>query len=461
MALAFMGSLKTYHRFISWSRKGIWALLVGFFITLLCWSFFMRVTPQEVKFVNLKSEAIIENHMEKPHFSSLNAAGEPYEIWAEKAKNITIEQVDLINPQGKITTKEGRLTKVKAAKGHYTKEKHFLTLRENVHINDMLEGYTLTTDEALVDLKEQKAQGNLPVRGEGPTGSFWGKSFQANHMKGDLMLYGPAHLVMLPQKKSRSWEAPLIIDAAESIDCVQEDNRCTATKQAKAQRGDRVIFADQVIVHFAPGKTLKDREVIVLEAQGHVRCEDPSRTAFGERAFYTVADKHVLLTGKNLQILSPEQKLTATQSLEYFDEEKKAVAKGNAIFIHQDRVIQADELIAYFKATEEVSPQVTPSAESQLALDFVVAKGNVLISTPHQIARGNRGRYDATTACATLEGKTEIVQGKNLIQGGKASIDLKKNVAVMQQKRQRVQALLVPRDLKQQRSFFKKQKSSS
>lgn len=459
-------SLKTYDRFISWSRKGILVLLGGFFITLISWSSFMRVAPEEVKFVNLKSEAILENHMEKPFFSSLNEKGDPYELWADKAKNTTKERVDLINPRGKIfNQQEGRLTEIQAIKGHYTKDKHFLVLQGHVVIKEVLEGYTVKTAEAFVDLKNQQTRGNSPVQGEGPTGSFSGKSFWVNKATGDLYLHGPAQLVMIPQKTSAPQKVPVRVNAMSSITCSQEHHRCTATQQTKTQRGENTLYADKAVAHFSKTASLKDREVVALEAQGHVRFEGKSHTAFGQKAFYEVNEKRILLTGDNLKILTEKQELTAQESLAYFDEEKKAVAKGKALFIEQDRVIQADTLTAYFK------PQHNKSAASsdapQLELDFVLADGEVIISTPDQVARGDHGRYEAGTQQATLRGNTEVAQGKNLIQGTVVKVDFKKNTAVVQQKGEsgqqpsRVQALLVPRDIQKQKTFFQKKSNAS
>lgn len=456
-------SLETYNRFISWSRKGILFILGGFFVTLVGWSSLTRVTPIEGNFVNLKSEAVVENHMEKPYFSALSDKGDPYEIWAEKAKNITTEQVDLITPQGKIKDKEGRVMMVEASQGHYTKDKHLLILQKNVRMRDALEGYTLTTNEAFVDMKNQEVQGSLPVNAEGPTGSFWGQSFWVGKKNGDLILNGQAHLVILPQKKSTLQNLPIIIDAEEKIDCKQEKNICMAKKNATAKREDRTIYGDELFVHFSPGKSLQNREVVALEAKGHVHFTDPLRTACGEHAYYVVSSGHMTLTGKNLKILTKEEKLTADRSIEYFDFEKKAVAKGNALFTQGDRVIQADILTAYFKPKRDTS-SASPE-DPGLVLDHVIVEGHVIISTPHQIARGDHGRYDALTEQAHLKGHTEVVQGKNLIRGTHATVDLKKKTASMQvpptKDSPRVQAILVPRDLKQQKSLLKKPGHSS
>ena len=65
----------------------------------------------------------------------------------------------------------------------------------------------------------------------------------------------------------------------------------------------------------------------------------------------------------------------------------------------------------------------------QSALRHVEAFGNVVITTPTEIARGDRGDYNAETQVATLSGNVRLTRGDNQLNGDRAEVNMKSGVS--------------------------------
>ena len=62
------------------------------------------------------------------------------------------------------------------------------------------------------------------------------------------------------------------------------------------------------------------------------------------------------------------------------------------------------------------------TSNSQISL--IEAEGNVLLTTPTEIARGNTGTYDVRKKKAILIGAVVLTQGENVLHGEKLVMDL-------------------------------------
>lgn len=80
--------------------------------------------------------------------------------------------------------------------------------------------------------------------------------------------------------------------------------------------------------------------------------------------------------------------------------------------------VRADRFVAFFK--EEGGKQ---------SLKRVEALGNVVITTPTEIARGNRGDYDAESQVATLSGNVRLTRGDNQLNGDRAEVNMKTGIS--------------------------------
>ncbi|HUX80354.1 MAG TPA: LptA/OstA family protein [Alphaproteobacteria bacterium] len=232
------------------------------------------------------------------------------------------------------------------------------------------------------------------------------------------------HAEILEQLSKSKDDSPVIIDAENSIVCDETAQKCVATGSAKAQKGTNTVYGDVLTVYFTEGK---DREITSLTADGHVRMESPTETAYGEHAIYDVVLDRVLMTGGNLKIVTPKETLTARDSIEYWHSEHKGIARGNAIatFPEKKEVIQADTLIAHFKPSKEK----TEDGKEKSALERVEAKGNTLVSGPKGIVTGKRGNYSAKTDIVEVFENVKVTQGGNVIQGEHGIYNLRTDIA--------------------------------
>ncbi|MBY0292523.1 MAG: hypothetical protein K2W92_04460 [Alphaproteobacteria bacterium] len=236
------------------------------------------------------------------------------------------------------------------------------------------------------------------------------------------LCYGQA----LDQFSNSSDESPIIIEADKSVVCDETSNKCVATGNAMAQKSTNKIYADVLTVYFNEGK---EREITSMVADGHVRMETPTDTAYGDHAHYDVALDRILMTGGNLKIETPEQTLTARDSIEYWHGKNQGIARGNAIaqFPEKEELVQADTLIAYFKPSTEK----TEEGKEKLAIDRVEAEGNVLASGPKGVVTGDRGVYFAQTHMVEIVHNVKITQDKNVINGEYVRHNLNTNVTEM------------------------------
>jgi lipopolysaccharide export system protein LptA len=220
----------------------------------------------------------------------------------------------------------------------------------------------------------------------------------------------PAHGQGLGQINDTQDKSPIIIDAEESVVCDETARKCTATGLAKTQKGTSIVYGDILTVHFT-----EKRDPTAMTAQGNVRIETPRETAYGDYAHYDVGLDRVRMTGENLRLVSPNQTLTAKDSVEYWHGKKQGIARGNARLEIQEKneSIQADELIAHFCLSQE--------NDQKMEIEKAEATGHVLASSPTGTVTGDRGIYYAKEKRIDMFGNAlvEIPEKKELIQADK------------------------------------------
>ena len=239
-------------------------------------------------------------------------------------------------------------------------------------------------------------------------------------------------------------DKPLEVFADQGIEWHQNESTYIARGNARAVKGDTTVYGDTLIAHYrkaAAGGT----EVWRVEANGNVRITTPTDTAYGDRAVYTIDNGVLVMTGKNLRLTTPRETITARDSLEYWDQKDLAVARGEAVVITNDRRIRADVLTAQFKSDKNqpgVKPAAAPAPPATRKpntkagsdgdtsrLHRVDAYGNVIITTPQDVARGNRGVYMEETGIANLLGSVKITRGNNQLNGEVAEVNLRTGVS--------------------------------
>lgn len=265
---------------------------------------------------------------------------------------------------------------------------------------------------------------------------------------------------------------PIAITADDGIEWQQNDRVYIARGHATATRGQDTVVADTLSAYYrpvagaeathggsgagtAPAPAAKNggtepltggsTEIYRLVADGNVRFTTPTDTLTGDHAVYDVDTKLLVVTGKDLRLVTPRETITARDSFQWNDATETGVARGNAIATRADRRVRADVLTAHFDKQ--------PNGGMQIAT--INADGNVVMTTPGQIARGSTGVYNANTGTATLSGNVRLTRGENELRGRYAVVNLNTNVSrllaappgerIAGEHATRVEGLLVPR----------------
>lgn len=288
-------------------------------------------------------------------------------------------------------------------------------------------------------------------------------------------------------------DQPVEIYADQGIEWHQDASAYVARGNARAIRGETTVYGDTLIAYYrkAPARTAGSEsngatngdlgsgtQIYRVDADGNVRIVSSNGTAYGDHAVYDVDKAILVMRGKNLRLVTDRDTITARDTLEYWQNQDMAVARGNALAVSDDRKISANILTAYFRdvngrdvngrdqngkagAPKGGKSAASPAAKGSKAasgakaapgadsnLDRMYAYGNVVITTPQEVAIGDRGVYNARTGIAVLTGAVKITRDKNQLNGAAAEINLNTNVSRMLaapgEASAPVRALLVP-----------------
>ena len=261
---------------------------------------------------------------------------------------------------------------------------------------------------------------------------------------------------------------PIEVTARDGIEWRQNDQLVIARGAARAVRGGVTIDADTLLARYRPrgGAPAETRppsegpggasEIWRLEAEGNVVITTATDRAEGDRAIYDMDQAVMVLSGQNLRLTSPDNVLTARDSVEYWPQKRMAVARGDAVVVTKDdKRVRADVLVAYFReAPTEAggtprpqaarpATEATPGAGSNL--DKVEAYGRVEIRTPTEVVRGDSGIYTPPNGLARLLGNVRIVRGDNTLTGCEAIVNMDTGISrLVACPNERVRGIIVP-----------------
>ena len=211
---------------------------------------------------------------------------------------------------------------------------------------------------------------------------------------------------------------PVIIEADDGIEWRQKQRVYIARGNARAMRGDVSVTADTLTAHYretGEGKT----DIWKVVAEGNVVITSKDRRIEGDIGTYDVETGAFVLLGKNLRLSTPTETITASDRIEYRSRENIALIIGNAIAIRDDKKIKANRFVARFRENQS----------GEMKLHQVDATGNVVIVTRNEIARADRGVYNATSGIATLIGSVKLTRGDSQLNGARAEVDMNSGVS--------------------------------
>ena len=270
------------------------------------------------------------------------------------------------------------------------------------------------------------------------------------------------------QQLDLSHGGPIAITASDGIEWRQEQREVIARGDARAVRQNVTVTADRLTAYYRPknaeaaqpaqsvanGPDTGGNEVFRVQAEGGVRIFTPTDQAQGDRAVYDLDQAVLVMTGRDLKLTTPNDVLTARDSMEYWSQKHMAVARGNAVVVTNDgRRIAGDTLVAY---TTDAPATPTPppkqqNTEDPLAasgkLQKVEAYGNVTVRTVTDTAIGDRAVYVPDSGIARLAGRVRITRGDNQLNGSEAEVNMKTGIArLLPGTGEKVQGLVIPND---------------
>lgn len=220
----------------------------------------------------------------------------------------------------------------------------------------------------------------------------------------------------LPGFGSTGTALPVAIEADQGVEWRQNEQVYIARGNATAKRGDSTIKADELHAHYR--RTAENRqEIYKITAEGNVKITTAKETITSDTAEYMIETGVFTLKGKPVKIDSGKSTLTAGLIV-YNSKNKIANVTGGATITEEKKRVRADRFVAFFK--EDGGKQ---------ALKRVEAFGNVVITTPTEVAKGNRGDYDAETQVATLTGNVRLTRGDSQLNGERAEVNMKSGVS--------------------------------
>lgn len=216
---------------------------------------------------------------------------------------------------------------------------------------------------------------------------------------------------------ARANDAQIQVYADDGIEWLSDASRVIARGNAKAIRGNITVTADQLTAHYRNGPN--GDEIWRLDADGNVTIRSPSETATGTKATYDLDKAVFVLRGQPARLVTPTESISATDTLEYWEKDSRAVARGDAVATQKERTIKADVLTGLFKQ----------NAKNTLELSRADAFGHVTLTTPREQVTGERGDYNAESGIATVAGSVKIVREGNELNGGYAQVNLNTGIS--------------------------------
>lgn len=224
-------------------------------------------------------------------------------------------------------------------------------------------------------------------------------------------------------------DEPVEINADDGIEWHRDEEKYVARGNATAARGGVKVRADTLTAHYRPvegGGT----DIYRIDAVGNVVITSADAKAVGDNGVYDVTNGVLVLKGRALKMSSAAYTVTARDSLEYWNAQLMAVARGDAAVVSEGKNLNADIVTAYFYDDKTPRPK-NAAGEEEGEIRRMEAFQNVLITSPGQVARGDKGVYDVESGIATLFGSVKITRGDNQLNGEYGEVDLNSGISRM------------------------------
>jgi len=240
---------------------------------------------------------------------------------------------------------------------------------------------------------------------------------------------------------SGSKDMPIEITADNGIEWEKNREILIASGNAKASRGGITVLAEVLRAYYRK-KTTGGTDLHRLDAAGGVKIFSDTESMEGETAVLDFEQAILKVDGKKVIYKAGPDTITANQQMEYWERQKMAVARGNAVAIHKGKTLRADVLKALLRKNKTGRSEVY----------VIEAFNNVLIVSGKDRLSSDTAIYKLDSSIATLKGNVSIVRENIILNGDLAEINLKTGISKLltvdsvgsRKERKRIRGLIYP-----------------
>ena len=240
---------------------------------------------------------------------------------------------------------------------------------------------------------------------------------------------------------SGSKDMPIEITADNGIEWEKNKEILIASGNAKASRGGITVLAEVLRAYYRK-KTTGGTDLYRLEAAGGVKIFSDTESMEGQTAVLDFEQAILKVDGKKVIYKAGPDTITANQQMEYWERQKMAVARGNAVAIHKGKTLRADVLKALLRKNKTGRSEVY----------IIEAFNNVLIVSDKDRLRSDSAIYKLDSGIVTLKGNVSIIRENSILNGDLAEINLKTGISKLltvdsvesRKERKRVRGLIYP-----------------
>jgi lipopolysaccharide export system protein LptC len=196
-----------YSRFVTLMKIVLPAVAVALVVLIWAWPYLQSKDLRfRIGFSGLAATQGEDPSMVNPRYLGTDKNQQPFSISADIARTQADKNtnVELEMPKGDIMLKDGTWLVLTAASGVYERTAKTLDLTGAVTLfHDT--GYEIRTQSARVDLEQGSAEGQEPVRGQGPFGDLHSEGFRLVDKGETIFLVGKSKVVFYPGAQ-KSWQ---------------------------------------------------------------------------------------------------------------------------------------------------------------------------------------------------------------------------------------------------------------
>tara|TARA_B100000749_G_scaffold87916_1_gene66766 strand:- start:273 stop:1124 length:852 start_codon:yes stop_codon:yes gene_type:complete len=240
---------------------------------------------------------------------------------------------------------------------------------------------------------------------------------------------------------SGSKDMPIEITADNGIEWEKNREILIASGNAKASRGGITVLAEVLRAYYRK-KTTGGTDLYRLDAAGGVKIFSDTESMEGQTAVLDFEQAILKVDGKKVIYKAGPDTITANQQMEYWERQKMAVARGNAVAIHKGKTLRADVLKTLLRKNKTGRSEVY----------IIEAFNNVLIVSGKDRLRSDSAIYKLDSGIVTLKGNVSIIRENSILNGDLAEINLKTGISKLltvdsvgsRKERKRVRGLIYP-----------------